>query len=126
MNKHREICTFQLTGSMLLNREQVLRCSNISVVKVTEITELIQKALANDSEARKRGEKFGFAVSVEKQKIMATEKTCAAVDMSDVEEQAAAAMAAEGFQEDDDMEDVVEKVRILGKGTAAIGMGGES
>ena len=31
---------------------QVLRCSNIAVVKVTEITELIKKALENDSNAR--------------------------------------------------------------------------
>ena len=31
---------------------QVLRCSNIAVVKVTEITELIHKALENDKQAR--------------------------------------------------------------------------
>jgi len=51
MNKHRELCTLQLTGSMLLAHEQVLRCSNIAVVKVTEMTELIQKALDNDAKA---------------------------------------------------------------------------
>jgi hypothetical protein len=31
---------------------QVLRCSNIAVVKVTELTKLIQKALENDAKAR--------------------------------------------------------------------------
>ena len=100
MNKHREICTLQMTGSMLLLKDQVcwylpanlkthlkynvkfemfdaelylknfkqkntdillirgctlfqiLRCSNIAVVKVTELTALLQKALENDTQAR--------------------------------------------------------------------------
>ncbi|KAJ8297758.1 hypothetical protein KUTeg_024289 [Tegillarca granosa] len=52
MNKHREICSLQVTGQMLLLKDQVLRCSNIAVVKVTEITELIHNALDNDRQAR--------------------------------------------------------------------------
>ena len=66
MNKHREICSKQLTGSMRVLTEQVVRCSNMTVVKVTELTELIQKALEADTQARARGEKFGFATSVSK------------------------------------------------------------
>ncbi|KAF4019673.1 hypothetical protein G4228_011474 [Cervus hanglu yarkandensis] len=48
MNKHREICTIQSSGGIMLLKDQVLRCSKIAGVKVAEITELIQKALEND------------------------------------------------------------------------------
>ncbi|EPY84135.1 exosome complex component RRP45 isoform 1 [Camelus ferus] len=48
MNKHREICTIQSSGGIMLLKDQVLRCSKIAGVKVMEITELIQKALEND------------------------------------------------------------------------------
>ncbi|PNJ84016.1 EXOSC9 isoform 8, partial [Pongo abelii] len=48
MNKHREICTIQSSGGIMLLKDQVLRCSKIAGVKVAEITELILKALEND------------------------------------------------------------------------------
>ncbi|GAB5570530.1 exosome complex component RRP45 isoform X1 [Prionailurus iriomotensis] len=53
MNKHREICTIQSSGGIMLLKDQVLRCSKIAGVKVLEITELIQKALENDQKVRK-------------------------------------------------------------------------
>ncbi|XP_014805547.1 PREDICTED: exosome complex component RRP45 [Calidris pugnax] len=88
MNKHREICTMQSSGGIMLVKDQVLRCSKITAVKVAEITELIQKALENDQKARKEGGKFGFAESIPNQKITAFKMESAAVDTNNVEEQA--------------------------------------
>nr|XP_015199391.1 PREDICTED: exosome complex component RRP45 [Lepisosteus oculatus] len=52
MNKHREMCSVQSSGGIMLLKEQVLRCSKIASVKVAEVTELINKALENDKKAR--------------------------------------------------------------------------
>ncbi|XP_067662910.1 exosome complex component RRP45-like [Haliotis asinina] len=127
MNKHREICMLQITGEMLLLKEQVLRCSNVAVVKVTEISELILKALENDRKARASGEKCGFAESVEPKKITGTKTEHQDVEM---EEDAADKMADASHSSDDDIqivrpEDSIE-VKILDKGLAAIGEGGQS
>ncbi|XP_028658010.1 exosome complex component RRP45 isoform X1 [Erpetoichthys calabaricus] len=86
MNKHREICTIQSSGGIMLLKEQVLRCSQIAGVKVTEITELIQKALENDKKIRKEGGKFGFAESLPNQRITAFKIEGAPVNTSEVEE----------------------------------------
>ncbi|NXF94555.1 EXOS9 protein, partial [Eubucco bourcierii] len=88
MNKHQEICTIQSSGGIMLVKDQVLRCSKITAVKVAEMTELIQKALENDQKARKEGGKFGFAESIPNQKITAFKMESAAVDTNNVEEQA--------------------------------------
>ncbi|KAJ8780447.1 hypothetical protein J1605_011711 [Eschrichtius robustus] len=88
MNKHREICTIQSSGGIMLLKDQVLRCSKIAGVKVAEITELIQKALENDQKVRKEGGKFGFAESIANQRITAFRMEKAPVDTSDVEEKA--------------------------------------
>ncbi|NWQ73883.1 EXOS9 protein, partial [Columbina picui] len=88
MNKHHEICTIQSSGGIMLVTDQVLRCSNITAVKVAEITELIQKALENDQKVRKEGGKFGFAESIPNQKITAFKMESTAVDTNKVEEQA--------------------------------------
>ncbi|NXJ59928.1 EXOS9 protein, partial [Rostratula benghalensis] len=88
MNKHREICTMQSSGGIMLVKEQVLRCSKITAVKVVEITELIQKALEDDQKVRKEGGKFGFAESIPNQKITAFKMGSAAVDTNNVEEEA--------------------------------------
>ncbi|XP_069487265.1 exosome complex component RRP45 isoform X2 [Ambystoma mexicanum] len=88
MNKHREICTIQTSGGIMLLKDQILRCSKIASVKVAEITELIMKALENDQKARKEGGKFGFAESIPDQRITALKMERAPVDTSDVEEKA--------------------------------------
>ncbi|CAJ0933269.1 unnamed protein product [Ranitomeya imitator] len=85
MNKHREICTIQSSGGIMLLKDQVLRCSKVAGVKVAEITELIQKALENDKKVRKEGGKFGFAESLPDQKITALKIEKSPVDTSDVE-----------------------------------------
>ncbi|XP_015272581.1 PREDICTED: exosome complex component RRP45 [Gekko japonicus] len=88
MNKHREICTIQSSGGIMLLKDQVLVCSKITGVKVAEITELIQKALANDQKVRKEGGKFGFAESIPNQRITAFKIEQSPIDTDDVQEQA--------------------------------------
>ncbi|XP_061764532.1 exosome complex component RRP45 isoform X2 [Nerophis ophidion] len=87
MNKHREICSIQSSGGIMLLKEQVMRCSKIASVKVSEITELISKALENDKTARKAG-RCGFAESMPQQRITALKKDETAVEMTDVSEKA--------------------------------------
>ncbi|NXD78600.1 EXOS9 protein, partial [Halcyon senegalensis] len=121
MNKHQEICTIQSSGGIMLVKEQVLRCSNITAVKVAEITELIQKALENDQKVRKEGGKFGFAESIPNQKITTFKMESAAVDTSDVEEQ-----AEEIIAKADPPSEVFATPILHTPGTAQIGEGIES
>ncbi|XP_075785940.1 exosome complex component RRP45 [Pelodiscus sinensis] len=121
MNKHREICTIQSSGGIMLLKEQVLRCSKITGVKVAEITELIQKALENDRKVRKEGGKFGFAESIPNQKISAFKMERAPVDTDDVEEQ-----AEEIITKADPPLDVFAEPILRLPGTAQIGEGIEN
>ncbi|EDO40802.1 predicted protein, partial [Nematostella vectensis] len=52
LNIHREVCGAVMGGGVSLETDQIIRCSNIAVVKVAEITELIEKALAVDAKQR--------------------------------------------------------------------------
>ncbi|XP_036372728.1 exosome complex component RRP45 isoform X2 [Megalops cyprinoides] len=88
MNKHREICSIQSSGGIMLLKEQVLRCSKIASVKVSEITDLINKALENDRKVRKEGGKYGFAESMPKERITALKTDVAPVEMTDIEKKA--------------------------------------
>ncbi|XP_018420236.1 PREDICTED: exosome complex component RRP45 [Nanorana parkeri] len=118
MNKHREICTIQSSGGIMLLKEQVLRCSKIAGVKVGEITELIQKALENDRKARKEGGKFGFAESLPDQKITALKMEKIPVDTNNVED-----TAEEIISKSDPPSDVIAKPVVWAAGTAQIGEG---
>ncbi|NXG93413.1 EXOS9 protein, partial [Stercorarius parasiticus] len=121
MNKHREICTMQSSGGIMLIKDQVLRCSKITAVKVAEITELIQKALENDQKVRKEGGKFGFAESIPNQKITAFKMESAAVDTNHVEEQ-----AEEIITKADPPSEAFAKPILHTPGTAQIGEGIEN
>lgn len=88
MNKHREICSIQSSGGIMLLKEQVMRCSKIAAVKVSEITELISKALQNDKTARKAGGRCGFAESMPRERITTLKTDETHVEMSDVTERA--------------------------------------
>ncbi|ROI16025.1 Exosome complex component RRP45 [Anabarilius grahami] len=88
MNKHQEICSIQSSGGIMLLKDQVLRCSKIASIKVSEITELINKALENDKKIRKEGGKFGFAESMPKERITTLKRDKAPVEMTDVKETA--------------------------------------
>ncbi|XP_067879400.1 exosome complex component RRP45 isoform X3 [Heterodontus francisci] len=88
MNKHRELCTIQSSGGIMLLKDQVLRCTKIAGVKVAEITELMQKALENDKKVRKEGGKFGFAESMPNKRITTFKLDEAPVVTDGVEEQA--------------------------------------
>ncbi|XP_004646220.1 exosome complex component RRP45 isoform X2 [Octodon degus] len=121
MNKHREICTIQSSGGIMLLKDQVLRCSKIAGVKVAEITELIQKALENDQKVRKEGGKFGFAESIANQRITTFKMEKAPIDTSDVEEK-----AEEIIAEAEPPSEVVSKPVLWTSGTAQIGEGVEN
>uniref|UniRef100_G3T3V2 Exosome complex component RRP45 n=1 Tax=Loxodonta africana TaxID=9785 RepID=G3T3V2_LOXAF len=123
MNKHREICTIQSSGGIMLLKDQVLRCSKIAGVKVAEITELIQKALENDQKVRhrKEGGKFGFAESIANQRITAFKMEKAPIDTSDVGEK-----AEEIIAEAEPPSEVVSNPVLWTPGTAQIGEGIEN
>ncbi|KAK7479210.1 hypothetical protein BaRGS_00029554, partial [Batillaria attramentaria] len=122
MNKHREICMLQVMGQMLLHRDQVARCSNIAVVKVIEMTELVQRALANDKAARQKGEKCGFAESTSKEKINTTESVAAEVDPPSVEMQSDSDSGSEHEMESEDPErSNGESPEIMGRGVGVVG-----
>lgn len=88
MNKHREICSIQSSGGIMLLKEQVMRCSKIASVKVSEITDLISKALENDKKARKAGGRCGFAESMPQERITALKMDETPVEMEDVTDKA--------------------------------------
>ncbi|XP_025087154.1 exosome complex component RRP45-like isoform X2 [Pomacea canaliculata] len=120
MNKHREICMLQITGQMLLLKEQVLRCSNIAVVKVMEMTELIQEALLNDKSSRAKGLKCGFAESATKRKVNRTWKE--AMDVNSVP--GCEVPSDSDSESDEDVESKISErgdVNVLGHGVGAIG-----
>ncbi|KAF6040910.1 EXOSC9 [Bugula neritina] len=56
MNKHREICALHMSGTHLLHKDQVKRCTNIAASKVMQLDELVHRALQNDKESRDRGD----------------------------------------------------------------------
>ncbi|XP_006866338.1 PREDICTED: exosome complex component RRP45 [Chrysochloris asiatica] len=121
MNKHREICTIQSSGGIMLLKDQVLRCSKIAGVKVAEITELIQKALENDQKVRKEGGKFGFAESIAHQRITAFKMEKALIDTSDAGEK-----AGEIIAEAEPPSEVVCNPVLWTPGTAQVGEGTEN
>ncbi|XP_039267266.2 exosome complex component RRP45-like [Styela clava] len=55
MNKHKEVCCTQMSGVVQVSSDQVLKCTNISSVKVKELSEFVKKAIANDEAAKKNG-----------------------------------------------------------------------
>ncbi|XP_017316297.1 exosome complex component RRP45 [Ictalurus punctatus] len=121
MNKHREICFIQSSGGIMLLKDQVLRCSKIASVKVSEITELISKALENDKRVRKEGGKFGFAESVAKERITVLTREEAPLEMTDVQ-----ATADEIISKADAPPEVVPSPVIVATGTGQVGEGLQS
>ncbi|XP_051561420.1 exosome complex component RRP45 [Myxocyprinus asiaticus] len=118
MNKHREICSIQSSGGIMLLKDQVLRCSKIASVKVSEITELINKALENDKKIRKEGGKFGFAESMPKERITTLKRDKAPVEMTDVKE-----TASEIVNRTETTTEAVPSPVLVATGTAQVGDG---
>ncbi|XP_016300354.1 exosome complex component RRP45-like [Sinocyclocheilus anshuiensis] len=118
MNKHREICSIQSSGGIMLLKDQVLRCSKIASVKVSEITELINKALENDRKIRKEGGKFGFAESMPKERITTLKRDEAPVEMTGVKE-----TANEIVNRTETPTEAVSSPVLVAMGTAQVGEG---
>lgn len=55
LNKHKEMCSLQMSGRLEITKEQILRCTNIAAVKVKELTDVIIKSLDHDSSEKKKG-----------------------------------------------------------------------
>ncbi|KAJ3614785.1 hypothetical protein NHX12_018355 [Muraenolepis orangiensis] len=72
MNKHREICSIQSSGGIMLLKEQAM----------TEITDLIMRALENDKKTRKEGGKCGFAEYMPLARITVNTTDDTSVDMT--------------------------------------------
>ncbi|XP_072525995.1 exosome complex component RRP45 [Salminus brasiliensis] len=118
MNKHREICSVQSSGGIMLLKDQVLRCSKIASVKVSEISELINKALENDKRVRKEGGRFGFAESIPKERITALKSKEALVEVTGIQE-----MAEEIANKGEAPSEVVPSPIIVAAGTGHVGEG---
>ncbi|XP_071787486.1 exosome complex component RRP45-like [Asterias amurensis] len=121
MNAHRELCTVQMTGGMLLLKDQILRCSQIAVIKVGEITELIKKALSNDARARSEGRKFGFAESLPQRRITTSVAKPEPVDTSESME-----TAQEVIDRSEPVQVPDTKPKVLDSGFGGIGEGSAS
>ncbi|KAI8372547.1 ribosomal protein S5 domain 2-type protein [Choanephora cucurbitarum] len=57
MNIHKEICALSKAGGIPLEMDQVLRCSQIAIIKVTEIDELIKRVLEEDKASKQTSRK---------------------------------------------------------------------
>ena len=128
MNKHHEMCMMQMSGRMSVVRDQVKRCSDIAVIKASEITELIQQALLNDTQSRLAGEKCGCAISegyetgpASKVKAPVT-KTCKTEDIHVAKRKADDVVISSG---DSDMDDDVQvkSPTLIEQGLASMGEG---
>jgi len=72
INVHQEICCLQMAGKLLLEKDQVIRCTNIALVKVTAITQQIKARLAEDNERRSKNNPIGFAADLHRAKSRLT------------------------------------------------------
>ncbi|KAF9962088.1 hypothetical protein BGZ72_010694 [Mortierella alpina] len=52
LNVHKEVCALSKAGGIPMDLDQILQCTKVAIVKVTEITAQIQAAL--DADAKKR------------------------------------------------------------------------
>ena len=53
INSYREICTLHLTGKLLLNKQQVLRCTELAAARARSLTGDLRAALAADRAGRR-------------------------------------------------------------------------
>uniref|UniRef100_A0A4W4EVY9 Exosome complex component RRP45 n=1 Tax=Electrophorus electricus TaxID=8005 RepID=A0A4W4EVY9_ELEEL len=102
MNKHREICSIQSSGGIMLLKEQVLLLSVSGTIWIL----------------RKEGGKFGFVESMPKERITALKREESLVEMTDVQETAdqIISKAAAGHE-------VVPSPVIVATGTGQVGEG---
>lgn len=69
MNRHREVCTMQLSGNVLLLKDQIKRCVSIATSKVTNLTAFIQSELAKTLETTDSTKCVRDAVAGEKMSV---------------------------------------------------------
>jgi exosome complex RNA-binding protein Rrp42 (RNase PH superfamily) len=69
MNRHREICTMQLSGNILILKDQIKRCVNIAGTKVTQLTEYIQNEITKTNPSIESNKSERKAIQNEKMMI---------------------------------------------------------
>ncbi|XP_065829599.1 exosome complex component RRP45-like [Oscarella lobularis] len=117
MNKHGEVCCLQMGGGVALHAEQIIRCTKIAMVKVNELVEKIDSALASD-EALRSGEKGEEKMDEDAALITHAKKESSAVDPDEVESYTVTTEKEMSSVNDDD-----DAVQWIGPGTARIGNG---
>lgn len=122
MNIHREICGAVMGGGVSLESEQILRCSKIASVKVTEIVALIQEALEEDSKQRALGKTGLLESDVAPSIITVTSADESEVDISEVVEN----VTERQYNEMTTIEENPWGAQLKGPGTAQIGEGGDN
>lgn len=55
VNSYRELCGVQLSGAVVLPRDQILRCCNLAVQRVAAVQDSLRRDLADDNAARQQG-----------------------------------------------------------------------
>lgn len=120
MNIHREICGAVMGGGVSLESDQIIRCSKIASVKVSEIVTFIQEALEEDTKQRAVG-KTGLIESDMKPDII----TVTSADESDVDITEAVEKSSD-WQSSEMPEESPWVAELKGQGTAEIGEGGDN
>ena len=116
MNKHGEVCCLQMGGGVALHAEQIIRCTKIAMVKVNELAEKIDSALASD-EALRSGEKGEEKMDEDAALITHAKKESSAVDPDEVESYTVTTEKEMSSVNDDDA------VQWIRPGTVRIGNG---
>ncbi|KXJ22400.1 exosome complex component RRP45 isoform X2 [Exaiptasia diaphana] len=120
MNIHREICGAVMGGGVSLEIDQIVRCSKIAVVKVTEIIELIKSSLSEDEKQRLTG-KIGVFESTKKITTTVAETTA-----MDITEAVKTGQEITNNNTPPSQDNNIWHADIKGPGTAQIGHGGNN
>ncbi|GAB6033254.1 Exosome complex component RRP45 [Chamberlinius hualienensis] len=123
VNGLREICTWHMSGTMSLVKDQILRCAQIATSKATEIIDTIKTALAVDAEKRASGNINGFTEIVQPVKIISAIQEPFVVDVEEAKMEVQEVIAETKKHEKNRIKS--EKISVITKapGTAAIGLG---
>uniref|UniRef100_A0A9J8BNX4 Exosome complex component RRP45 n=1 Tax=Cyprinus carpio carpio TaxID=630221 RepID=A0A9J8BNX4_CYPCA len=119
MNKHREICSIQSSGGIMLLKDQVFFLITFLVyIYMKLIYCFMKKKFFYPLLFRKEGGKFGFAESMPKERITALKRDEAPVEMTDVQE-----TASEIVNRTETPTEAVSSPVLVAMGTAQVGEG---
>ncbi|XP_065178839.1 exosome complex component RRP45-like isoform X2 [Sycon ciliatum] len=117
MNVHRDVCLLSTSGKVPLTKEQIMRCTQVASVKVAEMTEVIKKALAEESAPKQ--EKESTPMETDSSILTASRQQESVTLPPKSEKQPSASRSTKKKKKAVD-------VVSLAKDTAGIGLGGSS